>query len=68
MPSITDANGCIQQQSLNNNITISPTPTATAVVSNNVGCPPLNVQFDITTNSSNTILLDYGDTQLLHPI
>ena len=42
---------------------LSPTPTATTVVlTNNVGCPPLNVQFDITTNSSNTILLDYGDT------
>ena len=59
---ITDANGCIQQQSPNNNITISPTPTANSVVTNNVGCPPLNVQFDITTSPSNTILLDYGDT------
>ena len=54
---ITDANGCIQQQSLNNNITVAQTPTATTVVTNNIGCPPLNVQFDITTNSSNTILL-----------
>ena len=59
---ITDANGCIQQQSSNNNITVAPTPTATTVVTNNVGCPPLNVQFDVITNSSNTILLDYGDT------
>ena len=57
---ITDANGCIQQQSLQQHYFLNP--TATTVVTNNIGCPPLNVQFDITTNSSNTILLDYGDT------
>ena len=40
---------------------INSPPTATTVMTNNVGCPPLNVQFNITTSVSNTSLLDYGD-------
>ena len=59
--SITDVNGCIQQVNTLNNININSPPTGSAIVSNNVGCPPLQVQFNITTSVSNTVYLDYGD-------
>ena len=58
---ITDNNGCIQQVNSLNNININSPPTGTAIVSNNVGCPPLQVQFNISTSVSNTINLDFGE-------
>ena len=58
---ITDNNGCIQQVNTLNNININSPPTGTAIVSNNVGCPPLQVQFNISTSVSNTINLDFGE-------
>lgn len=59
---ITDINGCIQNVNMNGLISVDTSPTGTFTTSNSIGCPPLNVNFSVTTDPSNTIAWDFGDT------
>ena len=42
-------NGCIQEIQIDNVINVSNGPTGSFIMSNISGCPPLPVQFDIST-------------------
>lgn len=59
--SIESTNGCIQQISILNAVNVSNGPSASFNMTNISGCPPLDVQFDITTQTSNTLNIDFGD-------
>ena len=52
--------GCIQQV-VSNGINVTIPPTGTYSMNNFSGCPPLPVQFNISTSALNTINLNFGD-------
>ena len=54
-------NGCIQQVISNNSINVSNAPNGTYTMNNFFGCPPLPVQFNVSTSPFNTINLNFGD-------
>tara|TARA_B100001287_G_scaffold125390_2_gene105686 strand:+ start:17727 stop:23681 length:5955 start_codon:yes stop_codon:yes gene_type:complete len=60
--SVTDTNGCIQYVTFNEQITVDLTPTGQYSISNSEGCPPLDVEFNIVTDPSNSIIWEFGDT------
>ncbi len=64
IPNITvfDTLGCVTQLTSISPIVVNPLPNATFQISNNIGCPPLLVQFNSTTAFNNTINWDFGDT------
>ena len=59
--SVESNDGCIQQVISNNSINISNAPNGTYTMNNFSGCPPLPVQFNISTSPLNTINLNFGD-------
>lgn len=59
---IYDTSGCVTQYTSNITIEVDPLPTASFQIANNVGCPPLLVQFNSNTAINNTINWDFGDT------
>ena len=54
-------NGCIQEIQIDNVINVSNGPTGSFIMSNISGCPPLPVQFDISTSASNSVNINLGD-------
>lgn len=59
---IYDSLGCVSQLTSNITIEVDSLPTATYSIANNVGCPPLLVQFNSTTHVDNAVSWDFGDT------
>ena len=58
---ITDNNGCNSNVQLTQPLEVLPSPSAQFSVTNTVGCAPLTVQFNSSTNSNNIINWDFGD-------
>ena len=58
---IQSNNGCVEEIQIDSTINISNGPSGSFSMSNISGCPPLPVQFNITTSSSNTVSINLGD-------
>ena len=58
---ITDSNGCISSVQLGHILEVLPSPTALFSVANALGCAPLTVQFNSSTNVNNNIMWNFGD-------
>ena len=58
---IQSNNGCIEEIQIDSLINISNGPSGSFSMSNISGCPPLPVQFNIITSSSNTVSINFGD-------
>ena len=58
---IIDNNGCNSTVQLTQPLEVLPSPSAQFSVTNTVGCAPLTVQFNSSTNSNNNINWDFGD-------
>lgn len=58
---VESINGCVQDVLFPNSINLTSPPTATFSMSNNSGCPPLDVQFDVNTSVYNTFFIVFGD-------
>jgi PKD repeat protein len=54
-------NGCIEEVFYNNSINVTNAPIGTYTMTNFSGCPPLPVQFNISTSLNNSINLNFGD-------
>ena len=59
---LIDTNGCIQNIEFNESVNVITSPEAQYSNSNSSGCPPLDVEFNVSTDPSNSILWEFGDT------